>query len=103
MKHVFGACSVAFALALAGAAQANEKLAQSSGCTTCHGTDKKVIGPSFKEIATKYRGDKAAEAGLIVKVKKGGSGVWGPTPMPPNTHLKDEDIKTLVQWILASK
>ena len=103
MKNIFGACAVAAGLALAGAADANEKLAQSSGCMTCHGVDKKVIGPSFKEIATKYRNDKGAEAGLVARVKKGSSGVWGSTPMPPNAHLKDEDVKTLVQWILAAK
>jgi cytochrome c len=103
MKKVFGACALAAALTLAGSAYANEKLAQSSGCMTCHGVDKKVIGPSYKEVATKYRGDKGAEAALIKKVKAGGKGVWGEMPMPPNAHLKDEDIKTLVVWILAHK
>ena len=103
MKHVFGACALAAALTLAGAAHANEKLAQSSGCMTCHAVDKKLIGPSYKEVATKYRGVKGAEADLIKKVKAGGKGVWGEMPMPPNAHLKDEDIKTLVVWILAHK
>ena len=87
----------------AGNAAANEKLAQSNGCMTCHAVDKKVIGPSYKEIAAKYRSDKAAEANLVKKVKAGGSGVWGPTPMPPNAHIKEDDIKTLVQWVLATK
>jgi cytochrome c len=103
MKKVFGACALAAALTLAGPAYANEKLAQSSGCMTCHGIDKKVIGPSYKEVATKYRGVKGAEANLFTKVKEGGKGVWGEMPMPPNKHLKDEDIKTLVVWILAHK
>ena len=103
MKNVFSACVVVVALTVAGAAQANEKLLQSSGCMTCHGVDKKVIGPSYKEIATKYRTDKGAEAALIKKVKAGGKGVWGEMPMPPNAHVKDEDIKTMVQWILAVK
>lgn len=103
MKSVIGACAVAAAVALSGAVQANEKLAQSSGCMTCHGVDKKLIGPSYKEIATKYRSDKSAEAALIKKVKGGGKGVWGEMPMPPNPHVKDDDIKTLVQWILATK
>ena len=102
-KRIIGACAVAAALALAGAAHANEKLAQSSGCMTCHGVDKKVIGPSYKEIAAKYRNDKGAEAALFKKVKAGGKGVWGEVPMPPNAHMKDEDIKTLVKWILATK
>ena len=103
MTKVFAACAIAAALAVAGAAQANEKLAQASGCTTCHGIDKKVIGPAFKDIAAKYRGNKSAEADLVNKVKAGGKGVWGDIPMPPNAHVKDEDIKTLVSWILSQK
>jgi cytochrome c len=103
MTRVFAACAMAAALMVAGAAQANEKLAQSSGCMTCHGIDKKIIGPSYKEIAAKYGNDKGAEASLIKKVKAGGKGVWGDTPMPPNAHLKDEDIKTLVVWVLSQK
>ena len=59
------------------------------------------VGPAYKDVAAKYKGDKTAEAKLIEKVKKGGSGVWGPMPMPPNGQVKDEDIKTLVKWVLA--
>ena len=103
MKRVIAACALSAAFVLAGAALANEKLAQSSGCMTCHGVDKKIIGPTYKDIAAKYRGDKSAEASLIKKVKAGGKGVWGDIPMPPNAHLKDEDIKTLVAWVLAQK
>ena len=103
MKRLSGALCAAAMLALAGAAHANEKLAQASGCTTCHAMDKRVIGPSVKEIAQKYGKDKGAEASLVKKVKAGGKGVWGEMPMPPNAHVKDEDIKTLVQWILAAK
>lgn len=103
MKLLFAACAMLTALGVAGGVHANEKLAQSSGCMTCHGIDKKVIGPSYKEVAAKYRGDKAAAASLFKKVKGGGQGVWGPTPMPPNPHVKDEDIKTLVQWVLSQK
>ena len=103
MTKVFAACAIAAALTMAGAAQANEKLAQASGCMTCHGVDKKVIGPSFKEIAAKYRGNKSAEADLAKKIKAGGKGVWGDIPMPPNAHVKDEDIKTLVSWTLSQK
>ena len=103
MKRVIAACAMGAALTLAGAVQANEKLAQSSGCMTCHGVDKKVIGPSYKEIAAKYRGDKGAEAALVTKVKAGGKGVWGDMPMPPNAHLKDEDIKTMVRYVLSLK
>jgi cytochrome c len=103
MKQLLTACTAALALTLATAATANEKLAQASGCMTCHNLDKKVIGPTYKEVAAKYRGSKTAEGDLIKKVKGGGQGVWGSVPMPPNPHVKDEDIKTLVVWILGMK
>lgn len=103
MKQLLAVSLAVSALMLADAALANEKLAQASGCMTCHGVDKKIIGPSYKEIAAKYRGNKTAEADLIKKVKAGGQGVWGSTPMPPNAHVKDEDVKTLVVWILGMK
>jgi cytochrome c len=103
MKSKLAAAGAAVALLVCGGAYANEKLAQSSGCMTCHTTDKKVIGPSYKEVAAKYRGDKGAEANLFKKVKGGGQGVWGATPMPPNPHVKDDDIKTLVQWVMSQK
>lgn len=103
MKRFFVACAILTALPIFGAAHANEKLAQQHGCMTCHGVDKKVIGPAYKEIAAKYRSDKGAEASLVKKVKAGGKGVWGEIPMPPNAHVKDEDIKTMVQWILSLK
>lgn len=98
--------TIAAAGALMLAAQANaadpaEALAQKSGCLACHSVSQKVLGPAYKDIAAKYKGDKSAEAKLVDKVKKGGSGVWGPIPMPANSpQVKDEDIKTIVQWIL---
>jgi len=97
------ACLVLAGCALCANACADEKLAQSSGCMTCHAIDKKILGPSYKDVALKYRNDKGAPAALFRKVKAGGKGVWGETPMPPNAHVKDEDIKTLVQWILSLK
>jgi len=100
MKSVFIALAVTSLMAT-GSAFADQKLAQSSGCMTCHAVDKKLIGPGFKEIATKYKADKAAEAKLAQKVKAGGSGTWGSIPMPPNAHVKENDIKTLVRWILS--
>lgn len=83
--------------------QAASDLANKSGCLACHTVDKKAIGPAYKEIAAKYRGQSDAESKLIQKVKSGGGGVWGPVPMPPNSQVKDEDIKTLVDWILSLK
>jgi cytochrome c len=84
-------------------ADAGEDLLKKSGCTACHAIDKKVVGPSYKEVAAKYRNDKGAAAMLAEKIKKGGQGVWGPVPMPPNAGVSDADIKTLVAYILALK
>ena len=84
-------------------AGANEELAKKNACTACHQVDKKIVGPAFKEVAAKYRNDKGAEAKLVDKVKKGGVGVWGQVPMPPNAAVPDADVKTLVKWILSLK
>jgi cytochrome c len=101
MKVLLSMIAVA-AMLLAGQANASQALAQKSGCLACHSVDKKVLGPSYKDVAAKYKGDKGAEAKLVAKVKAGGSGVWGPMPMPANSpQVKDEDIKTIVQWILS--
>lgn len=108
MKAWLGMTAVATML-LAGQALAAQKvdmaagqsLAQSSACLSCHSVDKKIVGPAFKDVAAKYKGNKGAEAKLIEKVTKGGSGVWGSVPMPPNAQVKPADIKTLVHWVLA--
>ena len=89
----------AAAAGVAAPAMANADLAKKHNCLACHAVDKKLIGPAFKGIANKYKA--SDEAMLIAKVKAGGKGVWGPIPMPPNAAVKDEDIKTLVNWILA--
>ena len=92
------------ALALAALpALANEELARKSGCLACHGIATKIVGPSYKEVAAKYKTDKDAAAKLFKKVKEGGVGVWGQVPMPPNSTVEDEDIKTLVKWVLSQK
>ena len=83
--------------------KAAEALMQKAGCAACHGVDKKIVGPSYQEVAAKYRGDKDALAKLTQKVKAGGSGVWGAVPMPPNAQVPEADIKTLVSWILTLK
>lgn len=80
-------------------AHADEALAKKHNCLACHQVDKKVIGPAYKDIARKYKGQKAA-AQLEQKVKKGGGGVWGQIPMPPNAAVPDKDIHQLVEWIL---
>jgi len=83
------------------AAQANETMLKKYNCTACHAIDKKVVGPAYKDVAKKYKGDKGAAAKLVQKVKKGGSGVWGPIPMPPNPAVPDGDLKKMVDYILA--
>lgn len=106
MKTLYTALvAFAFAAAIAAPASAEDQLplAQKSGCTACHSVDKKIVGPAYKDVAAKYRGDKTAEAKLITKVEKGGSGVWGQIPMPPNTQVKPEDVKKLVEWVLSLK
>ena len=102
MKTLGLTLATAAALA-AGPALANEALATKNACTACHAIDKKLVGPAYKDVANKYRADKGAEAKLIEKVKKGGVGVWGQVPMPPNAHVSDADIATLVKWIMSIK
>lgn len=82
-------------------AKAAETFAKKYACLTCHATDKKLVGPAYKEVAKKYKGDKAAKDKLIAKVKKGGSGVWGAIPMPPNGSIKPEELETIVKWVLS--
>lgn len=80
---------------------AAEALMKKDGCAACHEIDKKVIGPAFKDVSAKYKGDKDAPARLRDKVKKGGAHVWGEAAMPPNVLASDADIKDLVDWILT--
>ena len=80
-----------------------QAMMQKSGCAACHAIDKKVVGPAYQDVAAKYKGDKDALAKLSDKVKKGGVGVWGEVPMPPNVQVPDADIKDLVGWILTLK
>jgi cytochrome c len=96
--------AAALVLAAAAPAQASEELAKKHLCTTCHVVKgAKTIGPTYADVAKKYAGQKDAEAKLAEKVKKGGTGVWGQVPMPPNAAVPDADIKALVKWILSVK
>lgn len=96
---------LACTIAPAQAQKKPEELMTASGCMGCHAIGKKgALGPDFKEVAAKYKADKTAETKLFDKVKKGGGGVWGGVvPMPPQSQVKDEDIKTLVKYILTLK
>jgi cytochrome c len=99
---ILSAATLALAAVLP--AQAQEDLAKKHLCTTCHvvkGT--KTIGPVYADVAKKYAGQKDAEAKLVEKVKKGGTGVWGQVPMPPNAAVPDADVHALVKWILSIK
>ena len=101
MRNILTLTCMAGLLVAAGAAQASQALAEKQGCTACHQVDKKIIGPTYNDVARKYMGDKEAAAKLAVKVKKGGVGVWGPIPMPPNDKVSEADAKTLVDWVLS--
>ena len=83
---------------------ADQAIAQKAGCLACHAVDKKLVGPAFKDVAAKYKGQPDAVAKLSDKVRKGGAGNWGQIPMPPNPEAKisDADLKTVVEWILKS-
>jgi cytochrome c len=84
-------------------AQADQALAQSKNCMACHSVDKKLVGPSYKDIAKKYAGQKDSAAMLATKIIKGGSGNWGAVPMPANSQVSDAEAQKLVSWILAQK
>ena len=99
MKCLALAAAVA-GIAICAPAAADEALAKKYNCLACHQLDKKGVGPAYKEIAKKYKGQAGIEAKLAEKVKKGSSGVWGQIPMPPNAAAPDGDIKQLVEWIL---
>ena len=84
-------------------ARADQALAQSKNCMACHAVDKKLVGPSYKDIAKKYGGQKDAAARLAEKIIKGGSGAWGAVPMPANPQVSQADAQKLVTWIMAQK
>ncbi|HEY1057834.1 c-type cytochrome [Limnobacter humi] len=101
MKKQMGVLAVAaLVAALPLTASADEALAKSKACLSCHQVDKKVVGPAFKDVAAKYKGDKAAPAALAEKVKHGTKGTWGQIPMPAQ-NVTDEEAKKLVAWVLS--
>ena len=93
----------ATALMVCGPAFANQELAQKYGCLNCHGVDKRIAGPAYLEVAKKYAKDDGAAAKLFAKVRKGGRGVWGEVPMPPNSQISDADLKNIIAWVLSLK
>ena len=97
MKLLLAACCAIVSLP----ACADLALATAKNCMACHNIDKKVVGPAYKDVAAKYRGDKAAPARLASKVMEGGGGVWGVVKMPSNPQLSEAEAKKLVAWVLS--
>ena len=95
--------TLAMTLSVAVPAMADQALATSRNCMACHAVDKKLVGPSYKDVAAKYAGQKDAVEKLAVKIIKGGSGVWGPIPMPPNAQINEADAKKLATWVMTQK
>lgn len=100
MKHILFA--LVAAVSATAPALADQALATSKNCMACHAMEKKLVGPSYKDVAKKYAGQKDAADKLATKIMKGGSGVWGAIPMPANPQVNDADAKKLAAWILAS-
>lgn len=89
--------------AAASPALASADLAQKKNCMACHAADKKLVGPSYKDVASKYANQKDAADKLAEKILKGGSGVWGQVPMPANPQVSAAEAKQLASWVLTVK
>ncbi|MCV2219332.1 c-type cytochrome [Thauera sp. Sel9] len=100
---LFVAAAVAAGLLSSAPAFASADLAKAKNCMACHSVEKKLVGPSYKDVAAKYAGQADAAATLATKIQKGGVGNWGQIPMPPNPQVNDADAKALVEWILSQK
>lgn len=102
----FASMAALAAISLVGVGQVQaadeEALAKSKNCLACHAVDKKLVGPSYKDVAAKYKGDSGAGAKLAAKIKGGGKGAWGDMPMPPN-NVTDDEASRLAAWVLSQK
>lgn len=105
MKSILVSLTAASCMLLASAAHADQALATAKGCMACHDIGAKKVGPSFKDVSKKYAGQKDAQAKLVKKTLEGGSGVWGPIPMPANKTMgvTEADAQKLVAWVLSQK
>jgi cytochrome c len=88
-------------LTVAGPAFATAELAKQKNCLACHAVDKKLVGPSYKDVAAKYKGNKDAPALLAKKIREGGVGAWGQVPMPANPQVSEQEAQTLAKWVLS--
>lgn len=102
MKRSLLLCVVMSAFVSTGA-YAQADLAKAKNCMACHAVSNKLVGPSYKDVAAKYAGQKGAEDKLVQKVLKGGAGAWGPVPMPANPQVSEAEARSLVKWVLATK
>jgi cytochrome c len=103
MKRALFALIAASAVVVAAPAFADQALATAKNCMACHAVDKKLVGPAYKEVAAKYAGQAGAADKLAQKIMKGGSGVWGPVPMPANAQVNEAEAKKLAAWVLTLK
>ena len=103
MKRVLFTFAALAAITVSTPAMADEALAKAKNCMACHAIDKKLVGPAYKDVAKKYAADAGAVDKLATKIVKGGSGVWGAVPMPPNAGVKDAEAKKLAGWIMSMK
>ena len=102
MKNLIFTLLACAGMSMGAQAQASADLAKSKNCLACHSLDKKVLGPAFRDVADKYKGQKDAEAKLVASITKGSTGVWGPMAMPPNAVTPAEAL-SLAKWVLTAK
>jgi cytochrome c len=103
MKRALLALAALSVVSVSAMAADEMALAQSKNCLACHAVDKKLVGPAYKDVAAKYAGQKDAVDKLATKIMKGGSGVWGPVPMPANAQVNEAEAKRLAAWVLSLK
>jgi cytochrome c len=101
MFKKLGLMAVVSAACLPSVSMASMELAKSKNCLACHAVDQKLVGPSYKEVSAKYKGDAGAVAKMATKIQKGGAGSWGPVPMPPHPNVSDAEAQTLAKWTLS--
>lgn len=100
MKHVVALAVLGLAVA-SSPVLAQADLAKQKNCMACHAIDKKLVGPSYKDVAAKYKADKDAPAKLAKKIREGGVGVWGQVPMPANPQVSEPEAASLAKWVLS--
>ncbi len=102
MKMTQFVCAIALGMVAVAPVQASEEIIKKARCVACHTVDQKRVGPAYKEVAAKYKGQADAVAVLSAKVRNGGTGTWGQIPMPPNgaDKISDADLKAAIEWIL---